>query len=402
MPGPNSTLDIDYFKKGASGEPMPGALLLFSSDAPKCGPLPLEGNELVIGRESPASLVLDDRSLSRRHVRITFAEGRFEVEDLGSKNGLVLDGAQVPPNGKGAPGGRILRVGRTVFALVPDLRPYLARTVSTSDGQVVGPVLGGAWDLIDQASRTSDILHLHAESGAGKELAARRFHAKGQRPNGPFVAVNCAAIPEGVAERLLFGAKKGSFSGATADVEGYFEAANGGTLFLDEVGDLDLDVQAKLLRTIETHEVLILGAAKPKRVDVRLVSATHHDLRKAVAEKRFRDDLFFRLGKPSVELPPLRERPEEIAFLALQAAARIDKSLHPSAAFIEACLLREWPGNVRELSTKSRTPLEGLRSKAFLKSSRSCWIQKPAGEPPLRNRCPQDLDRPRRSSRLTT
>src|SRR5205823_14554395 len=118
-----------------------------------------------------------------------------------------------------------------------------------------------------------------------------------------------------VAERLLFGAKKGAFSGATADVEGYVQAADGGTLFLDEIGELDLAVQAKLLRVLEAREVLPLGASRPRPVDLRLCSATHRDLRAAVADGSFRADLFFRVGQPEVALPPLRERPEEIPFL---------------------------------------------------------------------------------------
>jgi transcriptional regulator of acetoin/glycerol metabolism len=345
----DSTLDIDYFNQGKAAAPVPGVLLLFTGAAPKCGPLALEAGDVVIGRGSPPKLMLEDLAMSRQHARVTFVGGEFQVEDLGSRNGLVLDGAPVPPSAKAPPGGRLLRVGRTLLLLCHDLRPWLGRPLTVADGQVVGPVLADAWDDLDAAARGSDVLHLSAESGAGKELAARRFHSQGDDPDGPFVAVNCAAIPEGVAERLLFGTRKGAFSGATENAEGYFQAASGGTLFLDEVAELDSDVQAKLLRVLETKEVLPLGASKPVKVDVRIVSATHRDMRAAVAAKQFREDLFFRLCRPSVKLPPLRERPEEIAFHAAAAAARVDRSLALSPAFLEACLLREWPGNVREL-----------------------------------------------------
>jgi transcriptional regulator with PAS, ATPase and Fis domain len=345
----DSTVDHSYFKaQTADGPPRPGALLVHTMDGPRCGPLPIGGAELILGRDSLREVVLDDRSMSRRHARVTFEQGRFVVEDLGSRNGLVLDGATVGP-GQRAEGGRVLRIGRTLFVLCADLSPWSARPLRAEGNEIVGPVLARAWEAVEHAARTSAVLHLRAESGAGKELAARRFHTAGPRPKGPFIAVNCAAIPEGVAERLLFGARKGAYSGATADAQGYFEAANGGTLFLDEVAELELDVQAKLLRAVETKEIVPLGDSQPRRVELSLVSATHADLKEAVAAKRFRDDLFFRLGRPAVELPPLRERPEELGFFIQAALRRIEPSLQVGADLVEACLLREWPGNVREL-----------------------------------------------------
>src|SRR5262249_47546586 len=154
-------------------------------------------------------------------------------------------------------------------------------------------------------------LLVHGESGSGKELAARLYHDAGPRGAGPFVAVNCAAIPDRVAERLLFGAKKGAVSGAT-DAAGYAQSADGRTLFVDEIAERDGAVQAKVLAGHEAAEVLPVGAAAGVRVDVGVVAATHRDLRVAVAERRFRDDLYYRLARPAVVMPPLRARRGDI------------------------------------------------------------------------------------------
>ncbi len=162
------------------------------------------------------------------------------------------------------------------------------------------------------------------ESGAGKELIAHTFHQSGPTREGSFVSVNCAAIPAGIAERLLFGARKGAFSGIEKDCEGYFAAADTGTLFLDEVGDLELSVQGKVLCVLETGELLPLGANRPRRVQLRICTATHNDLRQRVQTGAFRADLYFRIGIPEVIVPPLRSRREEIPWLmtlALEATA---------------------------------------------------------------------------------
>ena len=151
-------------------------------------------------------------------------------------------------------------------------------------------------------------------------------HATAPESNAPFVAVNCAAIPEGLAERLLFGARKGAYSGATADAEGYIQAANRGTLFLDEIAELDPLVQAKLLRVLETREVLPLGASRAKKVDIGICAASHRRLRDEVTAGRFREDLYFRIGRPEVQIPPLRERLDEIPWFVARELRRVDPS----------------------------------------------------------------------------
>jgi transcriptional regulator with PAS, ATPase and Fis domain len=214
------------------------------------------------------------------------------------------------------------------------------------------------------ASRAGDTLLIRGESGVGKELAARHMHEvccgqqsgqqSGERSSAPFVAVNCAAIPEGLAERLLFGAKRGAYSGANTDAQGYVMAAHQGTLFLDEIAELDPLVQAKLLRVLEAREVLPLGESRPRPVQLRVCAATHENLREAVSAGRFRQDLYFRLGRPEVILPPLRERIDELPWLIQAELARTRPDRVASVSFVEACALRPWPGNVRELLREVR------------------------------------------------
>ncbi|MCC7440887.1 MAG: sigma-54-dependent Fis family transcriptional regulator [Bdellovibrionales bacterium] len=209
--------------------------------------------------------------------------------------------------------------------------------------------------LCDQVAATEATVLISGESGTGKERVARRIHGGSPRARGPFVALNCAALPETLIESELFGYERGAFSGATSAKPGLFEAAEGGTLFLDEIGDLPLLVQAKLLRALQEREIRRLGATQSRKVDVRVVSATHRDLRAAAAEGRFREDLLFRLEVIAIAVPPLRERAEDIPLLAaqfLREAAERHRLPEPSLASAALdCLKRHtWPGNVRELS----------------------------------------------------
>jgi DNA-binding NtrC family response regulator len=245
-------------------------------------------------------------------------------------------------------------MSNTLLLPLRDLRPLLAGSVRVDGAQVVGPRLAAALERARRAALAGDPLLIHGESGAGKELVARAFHAQGPRARGPFIAANCAAIPPALAERLLFGARKGAYSGADADADGYAQAAAGGVLFLDEVGELDLAVQAKLLRLLESRELLPLGAARPKSIDLQLCCATHRNLRERVAAGHFRDDLLFRISQATVQVPALRDRPEEIPWLVDAQLARLPRPVAANARFVEQCLLRPWPGNVRELMSAVR------------------------------------------------
>ena len=192
------------------------------------------------------------------------------------------------------------------------------------------------------------------ESGTGKELLATAVHQESQRNNGPFVAINCAALPEGLAESELFGHRKGSFTGAVKEHTGRIRAAHGGTLFLDEIGELPLTVQAKLLRFLESGEVQGVGETRTDRVDVRVIAATHHDLYQRVQQGAFRADLYYRLNVVPLELPPLRERGEDVLLLLdrLTKGVAAQHGLTPPRfrqRAQRALTQYRWPGNVREL-----------------------------------------------------
>jgi two-component system, NtrC family, response regulator PilR len=209
-------------------------------------------------------------------------------------------------------------------------------------------------ERISKVARSMAPVLVHGESGTGKELVARAIHACSHRSTGPFVAVNCSAIPDSLLEAEFFGVRKGSYTGASADRDGFFQAAHGGTLFLDELGDLPLPMQAKLLRAIQERSVRPLGDTQEQPVNVRIVSATHRDLAAAVSEGQFRQDLFYRVNVIDMALPPLRERLEDLSLLVdclLQRIGRESGQPVPSstAQLIEQLRAMPLPGNVREL-----------------------------------------------------
>jgi two-component system response regulator HydG len=210
-------------------------------------------------------------------------------------------------------------------------------------------------EQIAKVASTQATILIQGESGVGKELIAREIHEASTRAGRPFIAVNCAAIPENLLESELFGFDKGAFSGAEHSKPGLFEAAHGGTLLLDEIGDMPSILQTKLLRVLQEGEIRRLGSTRSSRVDVRVIAATHQDLRRLVAESRFREDLLYRLEVIALSVPALRERPEDILPLARhfleQARERHSKRVSGfSEAAIELIAGHPWPGNVRELS----------------------------------------------------
>ena len=235
------------------------------------------------------------------------------------------------------------RLGRAVAGLRaqlesgPDARALVAES----------PAMRAALDLVARVAEHRTTVLITGESGTGKEVVARAIHRASPRAGGPFVAINCAAIPESLLESELFGHARGAFTGATTESMGLFEAADGGTLLLDEIGELPLGLQAKLLRVLQDGEIRRVGDQRNRRVDVRLLAATARDLAAEAKAGQFREDLFYRLNVVAIHLPPLRERPEDIAPLARLFAAQLSRRLAPTAlTWVER---QPWPGNVREL-----------------------------------------------------
>jgi two-component system nitrogen regulation response regulator NtrX len=235
----------------------------------------------------------------------------------------------------------------------------MKRKIATASGDIeeligLSPVMERLREQVDQVAPTDARVLLRGESGTGKELVARRLHRLSSRQNGPFVKVNCAAIPEELIEAELFGAVKGAYTGAHADREGRFAAADGGTLLLDEIGDMSMRAQVKVLRVLQEGEFEPVGSTKSRQVDVRVIAATHQDLETRVREGSFREDLFFRLNVIPIEIPALREREGDVDAL-VEHFVRAESGRHDLAAPVLTgaafSMLRayRWPGNIREL-----------------------------------------------------
>ncbi len=278
-------------------------------------------------------------------VAVITAHGNMEAAVRALKNG-AFDFVSKPVDLK------ILRklVDSAIRLNGPDAPDRRSRDVLVGDSAPMREIRG----KIAKLARTQAPVFISGESGTGKELVARLIHAKGPRAGKPFVAVNCGAIPAELMESEFFGHKKGSFSGAVADKTGLFQAADGGTLFLDEVADLPLHLQVKLLRAIQEKRVRPVGSTEEIPVDVRILSATHKDLKALVAEGRFRQDLYYRINVIELRVPPLRERREDIPRLAERILARLSaemgmETLRLTPGAIEALCRYPFPGNVREL-----------------------------------------------------
>ena len=324
-----------------------------------------------IGRAPGNTIVIDEPHVSRHHTVIRVHEdGSYLVSDLGSSNGTYLNSRRVllPERLRHHD---VIKIGAVTLTFV---HPASERAQAPSTGSDdftmageeerreltvigTGPAMEAVFRLMTKAAGSTIAVLIQGETGTGKELVARAIHAVSPRGRGPFLAVNCAAMPEALLESQLFGHRRGSFTGADRDRVGLFEAATGGTVLLDEIGEMPLAMQAKLLRVLQEGEVTPVGDTRPRPVDVRIISATNRELGAEVAARRFREDLFYRLTGFPITVPPLRERREDIPVLAerfaAQAAHSHRKRINGITADALECLKQfDWPGNVRELQNE--------------------------------------------------
>ncbi|WP_044240866.1 sigma 54-interacting transcriptional regulator [Chondromyces apiculatus] len=322
---------------------------------------PDEGKRIVVAPGMPArvlagtspacDLVLADRLVSRRHIAFELSRSRLRVTDLGSRNGTFVQG--LLSGDVYLRGGEMIRLGETVLRVetlgavpAPELTP------AVRFGKLVGASeeMRRLYPLCDRLAASSVPVIIEGETGTGKEVLAEAIHEQGPRAAKPFVVFDCTAVPPTLVESALFGHERGAFTGASDSRRGVFEEAHGGTLLLDEIGDLEIALQAKLLRAIQRSEIQRVGSARWIRVDIRVLAATRRDLEREIQAGRFRDDLFFRLAVARIELPALRKRRGDVTVLAHHFWQELAGKRVPfPPGFAERLEDYDWPGNVREL-----------------------------------------------------
>jgi DNA-binding NtrC family response regulator len=309
---------------------------------------------LIVGSDAPSDLVLTDPAVSRQHFRID-AEEEYILRDLGSTNGTRVGGVRVRE--VLLDDGAVITCGATRLAFKHTDAPMRIE-LATDDGfeGLIGRsvAMRELFALLAKIAVTDAPVLIEGETGTGKERVARAVHVRSRRAARPFVVFDCGAVPPTLIESELFGHEKGAFTGATERRAGVFERAGGGTVLLDELGELQLELQPKLLRVLESNEVFRVGAQKPTPIDARVVAATNRDLQARVTEGQFREDLYYRLAVVTLKVPPLRERREDIPVLAAHFAR---DRIFPGGAeggrgwetIFEFMKGHDWPGNVREL-----------------------------------------------------
>lgn len=313
----------------------------------------IEGS-MTVGSHPDAGLSLSDTTVSRYHVELTARPDGVRVRDLESTNGTWLGGARITE--VIVEDQATLSVGKTTLKV-----SMLEADLGTPEAQpTFGPALGASpamkqlFGMLEKVAPSDSTVLLLGETGTGKEVMARAIHQKSPRATRPFVVVDCGSVAPTLIESELFGHVRGAFTGAVSDHPGLFLLADGGTVFLDEIENTTPALQAKLLRVLETGEVRAVGGTQTRRVDIRLITASNRDLALAVKADTFRADLFFRLNTFTIEVPPLRERPDDLVALARYFVDYFNhqhrKGVMGLSLHTERALLRgEWPGNVREL-----------------------------------------------------
>jgi DNA-binding NtrC family response regulator len=305
---------------------------------------------VLVGQSPVCDLRLADPEVSRRHFSLELSGESLRLDDLDSTNGTRVNGVVV---GKAfLHGGEVITVGSTTLRVRREDDTETQLTAASSFGRVMGGsfAMRRLYPLCRRLAESDVSVIIEGETGTGKEVLAESLHEHGPRASGPFVVFDCTAVPPNLVEAALFGHERGAFTGATEARRGVFEEADKGTLLIDEIGDLDIDLQAKLLRALERSEVRRIGGSKWLKFDVRILAATRRNLDQEVQAGRCRDDLFFRLAVTRIELPPLRRRTGDIALLARHFWKRLaDPGSTIPHGFVERLESYKWPGNVREL-----------------------------------------------------
>jgi len=313
---------------------------------------PQQAPRVYVGKSPTCELCLDDPGVSRRHASLELHDGGVRLIDLASTNGTWVNGLRA--HDVTLRGDEVIQLG-PIRVRVQHGPTVAAATISSAArfGKLVGASAGmrRLYPLLERLAASTVPVLVEGETGTGKEVVAESLHDTGPRASKAFVVFDCTTVPANLLESALFGHEKGAFTGATGARQGVFEQAHGGTLFIDEIGELEIALQARLLRAIERQEVQRVGAASWTKVDVRVVSATRRDLEREIQAGRFRDDLFFRLAVARVELPPLRARVGDVELLSRyfwRQYGGIDAEL--TNELLGRLTSYDWPGNVRQLA----------------------------------------------------
>ena len=352
--GQESPTQVHYDNEGQAVLVLRAATLRVVSGPDDGACVALDLRRMRVGTAADNDLVLTDPSVSRHHLEFQVRDQGYQVRDLDSTNGSFFRGARISEAHLGA--GAELRLGDSVLRI--ERGEECSRVVKAR--KTFGTIIGNCrpmqevFGLLAAVAPTDTTVLINGETGTGKELVAKAIHYNSSRRGGPFISVNCAAIPTALLESELFGHARGAFTSAVRDKPGLFEAAAGGTLMLDEVGDMPPEMQAKLLRVLQEGAFRRVGEQRERSTDARIISASHHDLSTLVRARRFREDLYYRLNVVLIQVPPLRDRTEDIPQLVEHFLGQQGDAPSVDREALSALLRYPWPGNVRELQNEVR------------------------------------------------